>query len=429
MGDDMRIALRDMGLRSIRALETEQGILASGRDEVYGCIFGRDSCIVALKLMRAYEKEKNEYFLALVRKIVWNLGELQGETVNIESGEEPGKIIHEFRPSGHEHLTVQKEGGEAAWYLYPDRVMRNFDSVDSTALFLMAAHAYVAVSGDDAYAAQIEPRVKAALSWVLEYGDSNGDGLIDYSFHPERTYGGLKTQSWMDSAESVFFEHSDERPVYPIAPVEAQAYAYAALRSWSAYFAAHDESEYASELTARADALKVAFNRAFVLKTRTRTSLAYAIGGKGRKLTSARSSIGHCLFAAVRRDDGTCDSIVNEEDVPQLVERLLAPDLFVKSAGIRTLSSRSRHFDPGSYHNGSIWPHDTIIAAQGLEQFGYVQEAALVRRAIVRAYLHFETPIELFQYANRRFAHYEGPDGQGACKLQAWSAAGLLSML
>jgi glycogen debranching enzyme len=416
-----------MGMQSLRELETERGILASGRSEAYGCVFGRDSAIVALKLVRAYEKNQDEYFLALVKKILWNLGELQGKAVNIESGEEPGKIIHEFRPDAHEHLT----GGTAAqpaWYLYHDGIMRNFDSIDSTPLFLMACYSYTIASGDDAFIQLMEPRIKAALSWVLEYGDSNGDGLIDYSFQPERKFGGLKTQSWMDSVESVFFEHGKEQPEYPIAPVEAQAYAYAALRNWSVYFAKH-EPEYAAALAMRANDLKTTFNRMFVRRTQGKVSLAFAIEGKGRPLTSARSSMAHCLFAAVRQEDGSMDSIVMEHYVPQLVERLLQPDLFVRRAGLRTLSSRSRHFDPGSYHNGSIWPHDTIIAAQGLEKFGYIQEAALLYNAITRAYLHFETPIELFKYADRTMGPYMGPTGQSACKQQAWSAASLLSML
>jgi glycogen debranching enzyme len=427
MSPHIKEKLWNLGLESLKELESERGILASGRDEVYGCIFGRDSLIVALKLVRAYEKNKTEYFLSLVKKIVWNLGELQGTEINIESGEEPGKIIHEFRPSKHEHLTTQKDGGEPAWYLYPDSVMRNFDSVDSTPLFLMAAHAYWRASGDDAFIDLLLPHIQSALDWVLTSSDSNDDGLVDYFFHPARVYGGLKTQSWMDSAESVFFENSDEKPEYPIAPVEAQAYTYSALRAWGDYFATRDTLR-AELLNSRADALKVAFNAHFVLRARSRTTLAYAIEGKGRPLTSARSSIGHCLFATFPRSDGTLDSILDERDVPHVVERLLAPDLYVKSAGVRTLSSRSRHFDPGSYHNGSIWPHDTAIAAQGMENFGYVEEAAMVRRSLAKAYLHFETPIELFQYAKRKFAHYEGPGGQGACKQQAWSAASILSM-
>src|SRR4051812_21449824 len=97
--------LWELGLKSIKELETEHGILASSRQEIYGCVFGRDSLITSLLLLRVHEKRKDQYFLYLVEKILRNLALLQGKEVNLESGEEPGKCIHEWRPTGHEHLT------------------------------------------------------------------------------------------------------------------------------------------------------------------------------------------------------------------------------------------------------------------------------------------------------------------------------------
>ncbi len=412
-----------VGLKSLKDLEVDSGILASGRNEVYGCIFGRDSLITSLKLLRAYERTNSSYFLDLTKKILANLAHLQGKEVVLESGEEPGKMIHEFRPTGHEHLTKAEHN---PWYVYPDNIMRNYDSVDSTPLYLMAMHAYWRASKDDAFVAEHTPNIKAALRWMLERSDSNGDGFVDYNFDERRIHGGLKTQSWMDSVESVFFEYYDEAPRYPIAPVEAQAYAYAAYRAWSEYFE-HDV-ELSGALAERAKTLKEKFNQAFVLHGRGAVSLAYAIDGRSRPLTSPRSSMGHTLFATHVRKDGTPDSVLDDAHVPEVVSRLLSPDLYVKSAGIRTLSSRSKHFNPNSYHNGSIWPHDTTIIMQGFENFGYHDEAKMVKQSILKAYAHFETPIELFVYANRKFGEYLGPHG-GACRVQAWSAAALLTML
>lgn len=122
-----------LGLNTIKELETEKGILASGKEEIYGCIFGRDSLITALKLLKAYQKTEDTYFLQLVKKILTSLADLQGENTNIESGEERGKIIHEYREKDHEHLTAR---GDRPWYVYSDNTMRNYDSVDSTPLFL-----------------------------------------------------------------------------------------------------------------------------------------------------------------------------------------------------------------------------------------------------------------------------------------------------
>lgn len=417
--------LWDIGLKSLQELETPEGILASARHEVYGCIFGRDSLISALGFLAIYERTKNPYFLTLTEKILRTLGTLQGTAVLIESGEEPGKIIHEFRPDNHAHLTGR---ADSPWYTYPAGEMRNYDSVDSTPLYLMAAHTYLRVGGSPAFIESILPNVRAALGWLTESGDHNGDGFVDYQFPAERRFGGLKVQSWMDSSESLFYEHSVdpmERPPYPIAPVEVQAYAWAALRGWADFFAAEgkreDDRRFGQELAQRAASLKSRFNDAYILRTPVRgkfASLAYALDGDGKQLVSARSSMGHVLWAVYQGE-----SILDARHVDGLRKRLLARDLFVQKAGIRTLSSHSVHYDPLSYHNGSIWPHDTAMLALGLENFGYAEDAQRVREALLNAYAHFKTPIELFGYA-RGFREYKA-----ACKTQAWSAAALLSIL
>jgi glycogen debranching enzyme len=355
--------------------------------------------------------------------VLRTLGNLQGRSHQIESGEQPGKIIHEFRPDNHQHLTALSE---SPWFIYPTGEMRSYDSVDSTPLFLMAVGEYARLSNDRSFTVSLLPNVRAALSWVLEWGDSNGDGFLDYSLHPERTFGGLSVQSWMDSAESVFYEDRTERPPYPIAPVEVQAYAWAALSAWADYFGALDNEDgraLVARYGARAADLKKRFNDAFVLKGPRSTSLAFALDGQGVPLTAARSSAGHVLWAAYKGE-----SILDKRYVPQIRNRLMGRDMFVPQAGIRTLSSRSPHFDPVSYHNGSIWPHDTAMLAEGLENFGFTDDVRRVREALRRAYEHFKTPIELFGY-QRGFREYVHTSGQGgACRIQAWSAAALLSV-
>lgn len=415
-----------MGLETIRELEVDRGILASGREEIYGCIFGRDSLLTSLSLLRVQENDKQTLFLPLVRKVLENLAALQGTTVNIESGEEPGKCIHEFRPSDHDRLTKQTE---RPWYVYPGDEMRNYDSVDSTPLFLMAAHAYLNASGNTDFIESILPNIRAALNWLLTYGDSNGDGFIDYRFHPDRSHGGLTVQSWMDSGESIFYEDSSDRPPYPIAPVEVQAYAYVALRQWSDYFSGIDLN-FAVLLSARAADLKKRFNASFVVGYGKSAMVAYALDGNGSALRSTRSSIGHCLWAAYCKDEASPpESILDARYIENVAHRVLARDMFVPRAGIRTLSSRSHRFDPRSYHNGSIWPHDTAMIAEGLEQFGYADEAARIRTGLMLAYMHFNTPIELFVYSKGRFREYRNIEGQVGCRKQAWSAASIFSAI
>lgn len=391
--------LKILGLNAIRELESPDGILASARGEAYGCIFGRDSLLVALSLLSVYKRDPNPYYVELVEKILRSLANLQGRYHNVESGEEPGKIIHEYRPEKHEHLTQLRED---PWFVYPDGIMRSYDSVDATPLFLLAVAEYAAV-GDPRFVTTLTSAIDAALAWVKK-----SDGFLTYELHADRKHGGLRVQSWMDSTESLFFEEDDAQPRYPIAPVEVQAYAWAALKRWG-------EHE-------RAASLKAKFNESFVLRGSRSVMLAFAIDGNGRKLTAPRSSMGHVLFAAV---DG--ESILDAAYIEPLRRRLLNRDLFVPSAGVRTLSNRSRRYDPMSYHNGSIWPHDTAMLAEGLDNFGYVEDAGRVRQALLRAYGHFNTPIELFSYA-RGIREYSPENGHRACKVQAWSAAGLLAV-
>lgn len=406
-----RDSLWELGMTSLRSLESEQGILASGRSEAYGCIFGRDSLLTSLDLLATYKKTKDEYFLALVEKSLRTLSNLQGRFTNVNSGEEPGKIIHEYRATDHAHLTSLAEN---PWYIYPEGVMKNYDTVDATPLFLIAVAEFAQAEllkkspggVKDFFSGvrpEFQPAVRAALEWIKKF-----DGFVTYEFHKGRTNGGLKVQSWMDSTESLFDE-TGAFPRYPIAPVEVQAYTWKALKMWG-----EDEA---------AEKLKEAFNKHFVLKSGRTVSLAYALDGDLTQLTAARSSMGHVLWAAYKNE-----CILDSQYIDALRNRLLARDLFVPKAGIRTLSNKSDYFDPQSYHNGSIWPHDTAILAKGLENFGYVDDARRVREALLNAYTHFGTPVELYTYS-RGLKAYKTADGHQACQVQAWSAASLLSIL
>ncbi|OGE75345.1 MAG: hypothetical protein A3C85_02335 [Candidatus Doudnabacteria bacterium RIFCSPHIGHO2_02_FULL_48_21] len=403
-----------MGISTIRELETEEGILASSREEVFGCIFGRDSLITDLALLKVHKRIGDPFFLHLVKKSLLNLAKLQGRVKNIESGEQPGKCIHEFRRQGHEHLTKKEI---RPWYLYQDNVMRNYDSVDSTPLMLIAFYRYYQASKDEEFLRATRHNIEAALNWIILYADSNQDGFVDYQFPPERQSGGLVTQSWMDSTESVF--HEDGSWItYPIAPMEVQAYTFLALRLWSNHYQKSDPI-LAERLGRRASELKKIFNQKFL----SDSEIVCAIDGAGKPLRSTRSSIGHTLWAALTGEDmgKYPECILREEFISKVVRRLLEPDMFEPNGGIRTLSSQSVKFDPFGYHMGSIWPHDNGMIAQGFENFGFYQEANLIHRAITRAIEHFGSPVELFAFNGDAVQRYKS-----ACKKQAWSAATLL---
>lgn len=413
----------DLGLNAILELESEQGILASGREEVYGCIFGRDSLITALKLLRIYRMTGLEEALPLVRKILLNLVLLLGREENIESGEQPGKCIHEFRPTGHEHLTLRQP---RPWYLYSDQVMRNYDSVDATPLLLICIYRFWQASGDDMFLNQVMGGVEAALNWLMRYGDSNGDGFVDYQLSDARSSGGLVTQNWMDSVESVFLETGGD-PSYPLAPVEVQAYAYMAYRLWAEYYRMRDSERFRT-LSDRADTLKRLFNEKFpTTDPEGNFYLAFKLDSNEVPFRSVRSNMGHVLWASLNRDeDGHIDSVLEDEFVPLVVRRLMMPDMFDPRAGIRTLSTFSARFFANSYHNGSIWPHDNAMIAEGFDIHGFRSEAAAVYAALECAIEHFGTPIELFVYDYNGYSDYVSDTGQRACKTQAWSAAAIM---
>lgn len=412
-----------LGMQTIKALEVPGGVLASSAEEIYGCIFGRDSLITSLKLLQAHDFESNPYYLYLTRKILEGLVELQGKEVNIESGEEPGKCIHEFRATAHEHLT---KSATPPWFMYSDGTMRNFDSIDSTPLLLIALYRYYQKSGDIYFITAKEKNINLAIDWLINFGDKNGDGFIDYEKHPERKAGGLIVQSWMDSAESVF--HEDNINVsFPIAPVEAQAYTYLALNLWSKYF--KEKSEQRSNLLLeKAKGLKEEFNDKFIYGRGDELLFAHAVDDDGKPLVSKRSSIGHILWACLNeRDNGKVECILKDEYIDSLVKNLLEHDIFEPSAGIRTLNKDSKVFDPISYHNGSIWPHDNSLIAEGMDNLGFKEEAYKVRDAMFSAYTHFQTPIELFVFWDGEYLEYRSQTGQIACRQQAWSAASMIA--
>ncbi len=412
-----REALRELGLSTLRGLSTPEGVLASGRSEAYGCIFGRDSLIIALKLLAAYERTPDAEALGIARTILMGIVKLQGKALVPESGEEPGKCIHEWRPTDHERLSQ----ANPPWYVYPDGQLRNYEGVDETALLLWTMGRYLELVHDAGDREHFIPHAKAAYEWILNYGDSNGDGFTDFAPRTDWTYGGLTVQSWMDSHDSVFHEDGTEL-TWPVAPVEVQAYTYAAFRTWSKLLE-EDDVEWSAELASKARELKTRFNAAFMLENGD--VLANAIDGSGRQVRTVRSCQGHVLFAGVLQN-GNFDCILEEAAIPPLVARLMEDDLFDPLGGIRTLSSRSPRYDAQSYHNGPIWPHDAGMIAEGFEKAGYGHEAALVREAVGSALHKLQSPYEYYTMIDGEpKPGFEENGGHGSCKVQGWTAATL----
>jgi glycogen debranching enzyme len=212
--------LRNKIYNILLELATDEGINASGRDEIYGCIFGRDSAITILKILKVTENETSQHYYeveklrAICRRSLLTLISLQGKEHVLESGEQPGKFIHEYRKNNYDHLLKL----EKPWYVYPDGILRNFDSLDSTPLTLIAIYKYWQQAQDNEFLLSALPAVEAGLNWIITYGDLDKDQLVEYELPIERKYGGLPVQSWTDSHESLM-RLDGTMPLYPIAPV------------------------------------------------------------------------------------------------------------------------------------------------------------------------------------------------------------------
>ncbi|OGY27056.1 MAG: hypothetical protein A2Z11_00915 [Candidatus Woykebacteria bacterium RBG_16_43_9] len=413
-------SLHNLAYDTILQLETPLGINASGKDGRYAAFFGRDSMITCLKLLHVYKREPDEIFLLIIKKTIATAVRLQGKEINLSSGEKPGKIIHEYRESGYAHLTSRQR----PWYIYPDKTLRNYDSVDATPLFLILAAEFYSFSKDKEFLKKIMPHVEKAFEYLHEFSPKGGNRLfLEYQLHRPAPYGGLVNQGWMDSIDSILIY--DEPPKESVALVEVQAYYFKALKLWAKIYERTDK-ERAKKYELRSRLLKSEFNTTLLMRSENLFYLAYAIFGHKAEILEVRSNPGHCLWAAVTTN-GKYESIIEDKYISDVVTRLMKLDLFEPGAGIRTLSTKSKFFDPCSYHNGSIWPFDNGLIAEGFENFGYKKEAEKIKEAVLGAIRQFGTAVELYcTDKNGRVQEYSEKGGHYGTHQQAWTAATVL---
>jgi glycogen debranching enzyme len=358
----------------------------------FATLFGRDSIITALSMLPVCP--------AIAAGTLRALARFQGTTVNTERAEQPGKIVHEMRFG---EMAALREIPFGNYY----------GSVDSTPLFLWLYGRYVMATGDLKLAEELWPNVQRAVDWIENYGDPDGDGYIEYIRESEQ---GLTNQGWKDSSDSV--SHADGTLARaPIALCEVQAYVYAAFTTIAEAAARMNRNAVASRLSDRAKSLKAAFVRDFWLEDEGMVALALDADKKPCRVMTSNAA--HCLAAGM----------LNPDQSAELAARLMAADMF-SGWGVRTLSTTARRYNPMSYHNGSVWPHDNGMVALGLARIPGRRGALRVVGGLFDAACELGAGSlpELFCGFARepRLGPVPYPV---ACHPQAWAAASVMMML
>jgi glycogen debranching enzyme len=288
-----------------------------------------------------------------------------------------------------------------------------FGAADATPLFLILLDEYERWSGDLAFVRDLESEARAALDWIDNFADKDGDGYIEYQRKLET---GLENQCWKDSWNSILFADGTNSKL-PRATCEIQGYAYDARRR-AARLArvAWDDAQLADRLERDAEELKRRFNRDYWLSERG--YFALAIDGDGRKVDALTSNIGHLLWSG----------IVDDDKIPSCVQHLMSDQLF-SGWGVRTMATSAGGYNPVGYHIGTVWPHDNSFIAWGLTRAGYRTEAARIALGILNAATFFNNRLpEAFAGYPRSRTHYpvEYPT---ACSPQAWATGAPLLLI
>lgn len=386
-----RQAARDLGaLRIFDPRHPERAVVAAGAPW-FMTLFGRDSLVTSI-LALAVDP-------SLATSTLLTLADRQGQVVDDLTEEEPGKILHEIRRG----LTTVADTDERSIY---------YGSIDATPLFVMALGELYRWGMDSRHLRALLPHADRAIAWIDEFGDRDGDGFVEYQ---RATAHGLANQGWKDSYDAVSTA-GGRLSQAPIALCEVQGYAYRAYLDRAQIAADLGDADLASGLRSRAERLKDRFDDCFWLKGQG----YYAMGLDGDKqpIDALASNMGHCLWTGIVADD----------KAERVAERLCGPELF-SGWGIRTLATSMARYNPVSYHNGSVWPHDNAICAAGLVRYGLVEQAEMVTVALLEAAEAFGGRLPELFCGFDRHAYPVPVPYPSSCSPQAWAAAAPFGLL
>ena len=344
----------DRSLLDLKLLQTNlgEGFMPMAGIPWFAVPFGRDSIIASLQTLMLNTKIAQGTLKTLIH--------FQGKEINKDKEEEPGKIMHEIRFGELAHLN-----------LIPHTPY--YGTIDATPLFLILAVEYFHWTGDLKFIKKILPHLQAALDWIDKYGDVDHDGYVEYNPQSKRW---AVNQGWKDSRDSSV--HRDgSLAIPPIALVEVQGYVYQAKKGMAEIFSYLGEKDTAGKLEKEAQELKVKFNRDFWMGDRK--YFAFGLDYQKKQIASITSNPGNCLYSG----------IIEEDKAEAVAKKLFSDELF-SGWGIRTMGRKEIGYDPMSYHNGSVWPHDNSIIIAGLIRYNYWIKAIKIIDGFVKSAQYFK---------------------------------------